>query len=68
MGASADEPEGLPWRIKLDKFVEGQNYQGETDIVVRGNNSETSLNEAVALELIGRPGWRPRRRHPSGSA
>jgi spore coat protein CotH len=43
-GVSEDEPEGLPWRIKLDKFVEGQNHQGETDIVVRGNNSETSLN------------------------
>ena len=53
---SADEPEGLPWRIRLDKFVDGQNYQGETDIVVRANNSETSLNEAVALELIGAAG------------
>lgn len=53
---SADEPAGLPWRIRLDKFVDGQNYQGETDIVVRANNSETSLNEAVALELIGAAG------------
>ena len=53
---SADEPEGLPWRIRLDKFVDGQNYQGETDIIVRANNSETSLNEAVALELIGAAG------------
>jgi len=53
---SADEPESLPWRIRLDKFVDGQNYQGETDIVVRANNSETSLNEAVALELIGAAG------------
>lgn len=53
---SADEPEGLPWRIRLDKFVEGQNYQGETDFVVRANNSETSLNEAVALELIDAAG------------
>ena len=55
-GASADEPESLPWRIKLDEYVEGQNYQGETDIVVRANNSETSLNEAVALELIAAAG------------
>jgi len=53
---SADEPQGLPWRIRLDKFVDGQNYQGETDIVVRANNSQTSLNEAVALELIGAAG------------
>jgi spore coat protein CotH len=55
-GASADEPESLPWRIKLDEYVEGQNYQGETDVVVRANNSETSLNEAVALELIAAAG------------
>ena len=53
---SADAPEGLPWRIRLDKFVDGQNYQGETDMVVRANNSQTSLNEAVALELIGTAG------------
>ena len=36
--------------------MDGQNYQGETDIVVRANNSETSLNEAIALELIGAAG------------
>ena len=53
---SADEPEGLPWRIRLDKYVDGQNYEGETDIVVRGRHTETSLNEAVALELIGAAG------------
>jgi len=53
---SADEPEGLPWRIRFDKYVDGQNYNGETDIVVRGGRTETSLNEAVALELIGAAG------------
>lgn len=53
---SVDEPEGLPWRIRLDKYVDGQNYQGQTDVVVRGNNTETSLNEAVALELLGAAG------------
>ena len=53
---SADEPEGLPWRIRLDKYVEGQNHLGETDFVVRGNNSETSLDEAVALELLDQAG------------
>ncbi|WP_111766869.1 CotH kinase family protein [Nakamurella deserti] len=50
---SADAPEGLPWRIRLDKYVDGQNYQGQTDLVIRGTNTETSLNEAVALELLG---------------
>lgn len=53
---SADEPEGLPWRIRLDKYVDGQNFQGQTDIVVRGGNTQTGLNEAVALELIGAAG------------
>lgn len=53
---SADEPEDLPWRIRLDKFVAGQNYEGQTDVVVRGGSTETSLNEAVALELIGAAG------------
>jgi spore coat protein CotH len=50
--ASADEPESLPWLIRLDEFVEGQNHQGYEDIVVRSNGSETSLNEAVALDLL----------------
>jgi spore coat protein CotH len=50
---SADEPEGLPWLIRLDKNVDGQSLDGGiTDIVVRSNRSETSLNEAVALELL----------------
>jgi spore coat protein CotH len=49
---SAEEPESLPWLIRLDKYVEGQNYGGVFDLVVRSNNSETSLNEAVALDLL----------------
>ncbi len=53
---SVDEPEGLPWRIRLDKYVDGQNFKGQTDLVIRGNNTETSLNEAVALELLGAAG------------
>ncbi|MGX5682447.1 CotH kinase family protein [Schumannella luteola] len=52
-GISADSAaEELPWLIRLDKFVDGQEYEGWTELVVRGNNSETSLNEAVALELV----------------
>jgi spore coat protein CotH len=54
--ASADTPESLPWLIELDEFVEGQSYQGLTDLVVRSNNSETALNEALALELLERAG------------
>lgn len=50
--ATASEPEKLPWLIRLDHFVEGQAHQGRVDIVVRSNNSQTALNEAVALELL----------------
>lgn len=53
---SPDEPEGLPWRIRLDKYVDGQNHSGETDFVVRGNTTETSLNEAISLELLDAAG------------
>lgn len=52
-GVSAnDDPASLPWLIKLDKFVDGQSHDGLTEMVVRSNSSETSLNEAVALELL----------------
>lgn len=53
---SADKPEGLPWRIRLDKYVDGQNFGGQTDLVIRGGNTVTGLNEAVALTLIGDAG------------
>lgn len=53
---SPDEPEGLPWRIKLDEYVDGQNHDGETDFVVRGSNTETALNEAISLELLDEAG------------
>ncbi|MFT4231295.1 MAG: CotH kinase family protein [Leucobacter sp.] len=49
---SSEHPENLPWLIRLDKYVEGQNHEGTTELVVRGNSSETSLNEALALELL----------------
>ncbi len=54
--ASADVPEALPWLIRLDDFVDGQEHQGNDDIVVRSNNWETSLNEAVALDLLEEAG------------
>ncbi|WP_052193364.1 CotH kinase family protein [Microbacterium sp. ZOR0019] len=53
---SADDPAGLPWLIRLDKYVDGQEFSGRSDFVVRGNNSETSLNEAVALYAIDQAG------------
>ncbi len=52
-GISADAvPQDLPWRIKLDKYTDGANLDGFTDFTVRANSTETSLNEAVALDLL----------------
>lgn len=51
-----DDPVTLPWLIRFDEYVEGQTYQGRSELIVRGNNTETSLNEAVALELLGEAG------------
>lgn len=53
---ASSDPSELPWLIRLDKYVDGQSYDGETELVVRANNTETSLNEAVALELLGLAG------------
>ncbi len=46
----------LPWVVRLDKFEENQSYSGRTEFVVRTNSSESSLNEAVALDLLGEAG------------
>ena len=53
---TADNPEDLPWLIKLDKYADDQNYEGINDIVIRANSTETSLNEAVAQELLALTG------------
>jgi spore coat protein CotH len=53
---SADTPERLPWLIRLDKYVDGQAHEGVTELVIRSNGSETSLNEAVALDLLAEAG------------
>lgn len=53
---SSQNPEDLPWIIRLDKFVDGQSLDGTTELVVRGNSSETSLNEALALDLLAQAG------------
>jgi spore coat protein CotH len=54
--ADSSSPETLPWLIRLDKYVEGQNHDGISDIVVRSNNTTTALNEAVALDLLEEAG------------
>jgi len=46
----------LPWLIRLDKYVDGQELDGWTELVVRSNSSETALNEAVALDLLREAG------------
>ncbi|MGZ0711895.1 CotH kinase family protein (plasmid) [Coraliomargarita sp. W4R53] len=53
---SAQDPASLPWIITLDKYVDGQSYDGANELVVRGNSSETALNEALALELLDESG------------
>jgi spore coat protein CotH len=63
---SAAKPEGLPWLIHLDKNVEGQNHDGMTEFVIRSNNSKTSLNEAVSLELLQMAGLASQKATPVG--
>ncbi|MBO3744335.1 CotH kinase family protein [Actinoplanes flavus] len=53
---SAENPQDLPWLVRLDKFTDGQAYGGYTDFVVRSNTTKSALNEAVALELLGLAG------------
>ena len=43
----------LPWLIRLDEFVEGQNIEGDTELLLSANPSATALNESVALDLQG---------------
>jgi spore coat protein CotH len=53
---SVDEPEKLPWLIQFDEFVKNRRYQGQKEIAVRpssGVTPNTTLNEALALQLIG---------------
>lgn len=55
-GVTRTTPQSLPWLIRFDKYVDGQTYQGRSEVVIRGNNTATSLNEAAALEVIGMSG------------
>lgn len=54
---SVDEPENLPWLIKIDQYIEGRAYQGHTEISVRpGTEDTTPLNEALMLSLMDSSG------------
>jgi len=53
---TSSDPAELPWLIRLDKYIDGQSLDGYTEFVVRSNASETSLNEAVALDLLALAG------------
>lgn len=53
---TTSDPATLPWLIRLDKYVDGQSLDGSTEFVVRGNTSQTSLNEAVALAILAQTG------------
>ena len=54
--ADVEKPETLPWLVKFDEFVDGQSYQGHEELAIRSSGTETALNEAVALELVGLSG------------
>jgi len=53
---SADDPEQLPWFVKLDKFDKSQSFGGLTEFVVRSNSMKTALNEVLALDLLPKLG------------
>jgi spore coat protein CotH len=56
-GVSDDaDPTDLPWLIRLDKYVDGQEVDGWSELIVRSNGSETALNEALALDLLAEAG------------
>jgi spore coat protein CotH len=50
------DPTDLPWLIRLDELVDGQELDGWTSFIVRSHGSETALNEAVALDLLAEAG------------
>lgn len=54
--ADGSPASAYPWLVRLDKYADGAAIDGVNEIVVRTNNSVTSLNEAVALDLLERCG------------
>ena len=55
-GANTKDPATIPWLIRLDKYIDGQQHLGRTDYVVRGNDTESYLNEAVAVAMLEEAG------------
>ena len=54
--ANTAAPQEYPWLLRLDKFVDGQSHQGVTEFAIRVNRTTSALNEALALDLMGRAG------------
>jgi len=55
----AEEPENLPWLIRIDEFVEGRRYQGHRELALRVSGmggGTTVVNEAVALGTLAAAG------------
>lgn len=51
---TADTPaQDLPWLVRLDKWVEGQDLDGVTRLAVRSSTTQSSINELVAMTLLG---------------
>jgi spore coat protein CotH len=54
---SFDSPEELPWLVSLDHFVKNRRYQGRENLALRpAGQTGSTLNEAVALQLVGLAG------------
>ncbi|MBO0923709.1 CotH kinase family protein [Cellulomonas sp. zg-ZUI199] len=58
LALSTQEPENLPLLVSFDENRPGRAYQGMTELAIRPASAaaESSLNEAVALELTKRSG------------
>jgi spore coat protein CotH len=55
----AEEPENLPWLIRVDEFVDGRRYQGHREFAVRVGGmggGTTAANEALSLSVLAAAG------------
>jgi spore coat protein CotH len=50
---ASTDPAAVPFLLKLDKYVDGQDVDGWTELAIRSSTSTTALTEAVALDLLG---------------
>jgi spore coat protein CotH len=61
-GLKAEEPENLPWLIRIDEFVDGRRYQGHREFAVRVGGiggmggGATVVNEALSLSVLAAAG------------